>query len=325
MADPIEDDDIFELPGGDEKVRLPKEEGERADPKSVAGKPGVVPADESDDEVAPEDQLGKARRHARRLEKKFSQALKENAGLLTKLREHDEMLHRLTRSNLQSDLRSAQGSVSAAESRLVRARDDGDRQEELNAERDLARERSRLDTLERAVSSASEERPPAPTPEVEETVDPRLEVAKELADEWSRKHKWYGDADAIEDSEIVRAVSTAIANDPRNPIPIDDPDHFDELDRRLARRLPERYRPTRRIEAMTDDDDKPDVAGTRGTSRRTNPAASNGADELPASLTQQQLKVYTAMGFDWTKKEDQERIIGMQKQLDEERKDRRHG
>jgi hypothetical protein len=150
-----------------------------------------------------------------------------------------------------------------------------------------------------------------------------METAKELADEWSRKRPWYGAQDASEDSEIVRAVSTAIVNDPKNPLDIDDPEHFQELDRRLARRLPERYqrRPSRDEADM--DDQRPDVSGTRGTSRRANPGqASNGEQLIP---TQQQLRVYKEMGFDWNDKGQQERIVQMERQLVDERKDRRHG
>jgi hypothetical protein len=322
MADPLEDDDIFELPEGDAKVRLPKEEGEEKERRAATGKPTGAPGDDLDDEEQPQDQLGMARRHARRLERKLGTALKANLDLQTRVREHDELLNRLTRSTLHSDLRSVQGSVEAAEQQLITARDDGDRQKELAAERILAQERSRLATLERAVSSADQEREPAPPP-APPAADPRLETAKELADEWSRRRPWYGAQDATEDSEIVRAVSTAIVNDPKNPIDIDDPEHFQELDRRLARRLPERYqrRPARDDADM--DDQRPDVSGTRGTSRRANPTqASNGEQPIP---TQQQLRVYKEMGFDWNDTTQQERIVQMERKLVDERKDRRHG
>jgi hypothetical protein len=323
MPDPLEDDDIFGLPEDDEdKSRPSKEEGEGKERGVAAGKPGGVPGDDPDDEVSPQDQLGMARRHNRRIEKRLGQQARENLELKQRLQELEETQARLVRSSLHSDLRSVQGSVAAAEQALITARDDGNRQAELAAERTLATERGRLATLERAVSSAAEQREPAPPPPVRDT---RLEVAKELADEWSRKHSWYGAGDASEDSEIVRAVSVAIVNDRDNPIDIDDPEHFAELDRRLARRLPERYPrrqpPPRRDEAEMDDN-RPDVSGTRGTSRRAPVSSGNGAGELPSSLTQQQIRAYEAMGLKWNDKDTQEKIIAMEKQLVEERKGR---
>jgi hypothetical protein len=49
------------------------------------------------------------------------------------------------------------------------------------------------------------------------------------------------------------------------------------------------------------------------------------AGELPATLTQRQIKVYEAMGFDWKNKDDRARIIEQERTQVEERRDRRHG
>jgi hypothetical protein len=66
--------------------------------------------------------------------------------------------------------------------------------------------------------------------------DPRI-VANAQA--WAARNSWYDPAGGNEESAIVRAIDNALSAEGRSPT---DPGYFEELDRRIARRLPERSR-----------------------------------------------------------------------------------
>lgn len=68
-------------------------------------------------------------------------------------------------------------------------------------------------------------RPPAP--------DVRIQNA---ARAWAAKNPWYDPAGRTEASAIVRAIDNALSEEGRSPA---DPSYWDELDKRIARRLPE--------------------------------------------------------------------------------------
>lgn len=82
--------------------------------------------------------------------------------------------------------------------------------------------------------------------------DPVSEAVRENAESWMNKHKWYDPQGRDTDSRIAKVIDQELAADGWEP---SDPEYWDELDSRLASRLPHRY-------------------AAKGASKRTNPAPS---------------------------------------------------
>jgi hypothetical protein len=78
------------------------------------------------------------------------------------------------------------------------------------------------------------------------------EAVRENAESWMTKHKWYDPQGRDTDSRIAKVIDQELAADGWEP---SDPEYWDELDSRLASRLPHRY-------------------AAKGASKRTNPAPS---------------------------------------------------
>lgn len=78
------------------------------------------------------------------------------------------------------------------------------------------------------------------------------EAVRENAEGWMDKHKWYDPQGRDTDSRIAKVIDQELAADGWEP---SDPEYWDELDSRLASRLPHRY-------------------AAKGASKRTNPAPS---------------------------------------------------
>jgi hypothetical protein len=78
------------------------------------------------------------------------------------------------------------------------------------------------------------------------------EAVRENAESWMNKHKWYDPQGRDTDSRIAKVIDQELAADGWEP---SDPEYWDELDSRLASRLPHRY-------------------AAKGASKRTNPAPS---------------------------------------------------
>jgi len=78
------------------------------------------------------------------------------------------------------------------------------------------------------------------------------ESVRENAESWMNRHKWYDPQGRDTDSRIAKVIDQELAADGWEP---SDPEYWDELDSRLASRLPHRY-------------------AAKGASKRTNPAPS---------------------------------------------------
>ena len=78
------------------------------------------------------------------------------------------------------------------------------------------------------------------------------EAVRGNAESWMNRHKWYDPQGRDTDSRIAKVIDQELAADGWEP---SDPEYWDELDSRLASRLPHRY-------------------AAKGASKRTNPAPS---------------------------------------------------
>lgn len=136
--------------------------------------------------------------------------------------------------------------------------------------RDLADLQQHRNEITRRERTRAERPADVPTQQVQP--DPML-VSQ--AQRWARSHAWFDVNGSDEDSVIVRALDEALLSegaDPRSS------EYWDELTRRVRRRLPERFKGKRRG-AEDDDVDEEDVEETPRKS--SGPKFSSGGRERP--------------------------------------------
>ena len=108
--------------------------------------------------------------------------------------------------------------------------------EAQNIKRELEGAASRLDQARRSVLRAAEERARAPAAQEGPTL---TAAGRALGQRWAAAHEWYDPALGDEDSAIVGVIDTALSRegefDPNSP------QYWEELNRRVAARLPHRF------------------------------------------------------------------------------------
>lgn len=86
-------------------------------------------------------------------------------------------------------------------------------------------------------------------------------IIEQQAAQWNSRNRWYDPSDRDEDSKIAHAIERQLNSEGRfNPRT---PAYWDELDRRLAKRLPEHYNTRGRDRDPNDDDEDDDVDDAR--------------------------------------------------------------
>lgn len=214
----------------------------------------------SEDESDEDDKgLSREQKRRRRKREKYERDQRELALLRTRNeqleREHSRRLAAMETRQTQSDVLAIDGRIAQAESDVREAEslytqalksNDAESATEALRVRDQLRDglRQLQSTKQQTVRQAQERQTAAnqtPTP------DPAIAAR---AQEWAREHAWFDPQGRDEDSAIAYAVEQNVFREGRLS-PASDA-YWDEVDRRLARRLPERYREDR----MDDDDDR---------------------------------------------------------------------
>jgi hypothetical protein len=215
--------------------------------------------DEDDEPIEGNDKEREAIRERRRLEKQERKVRREEAIKRDKLeldflrKRNDDLERRITTQEqraYQADLRGfdaeiarAQQEAEMAEKVIAKAVEAGNGQDVAQAlkYRDAA--------VQRAQQLAYQKQQAAQQPIVQQQQldDVTLNYAKQFLND----NKWYDPQGRDEDSAIVLAIDQAMSRDGYNP---QSPDYWDELRKRAARRLPERFasneeKPTQRREA----------------------------------------------------------------------------
>jgi hypothetical protein len=135
--------------------------------------------------------------------------------------------------------------------------------------RDLAQLQSSRDEIVRREKTARAE------PRVETSAQPLPDpMLVNHAQRWAREHPWFDVHSADEDSVIVRAIDEALSAegyDGRSA------DYWDELTRRVKRRLPERFKANGRTRREDDDVDDEDI--DESPRRTSGPKFSSGGRE----------------------------------------------
>jgi hypothetical protein len=268
--------DDYEYPEGEDGVE------ERAAGEERAGHSDEEPEGEG------EESLSREQKRRRRKREKYERDQRELALLRTRNeqleREHSRRLAAMETRQTQSDVLAIDGRISQAEADvreaetlLTQALENKDSASAVEALRVRDQLRDGLNQLKFAkqstVRTAQERQTAATQPQA---LDPNI---MSRAQQWQRDHAWFDPTQRDEDSVIASAVEQRLFNEGRlNPA---SDEYWEEVDRRLARRLPERYRNRGEV----DDDDDDDLPGERRPARRVNGNGKDNGQRRPTGPT----------------------------------------
>lgn len=162
--------------------------------------------------------------------------------------------------------------IKATRAALVKAKDDGKTEEEVKLTEDLGKLNNRREQIASAKTDLERQEEEAKRGSASDA------APNELAVQWKGRNKWYGDPRFIEQSAIVQIMDRKMKNvegfDPNSS------EYFEELDRRIRRRLPEMQRYMEQPRRQPNGDKGGDKGGERGQRReptggvrRASPAA----------------------------------------------------
>jgi hypothetical protein len=152
------------------------------------------------------------------------------------LSDKDKNISDYRRQSVDSKKEEIKRRVEAAQMSFSRAFDDGDKDNLVKAQSDLAEAQAELKMLEYADIMGNRNTHKAP---VQNTVErPAVTQYDEGAMEWAKKNEWFG-KDKIGTS-IALAVDQSLKDEGFDPR---DDEFYEELDRRLSKDLPSRLRP----------------------------------------------------------------------------------
>jgi hypothetical protein len=228
--------DVVEQQDGSATVDLPEAEDAAGEAQPVqATEGGEVEADDDDRE-----DIRAARRARRRAKKEYIKRTNEEKDQrLTLLqRQNQELMERLAvieRKAHSSDLARLDKAIEDEELRLQYAQqkmreatDNSDGTAFMKAQEMWYDSRRKVEAM-RGVKEQT-----VRTPEVS-PIDPQL---KRFAGEWMEDNDWYDPNGADEDSQIAKVIDSKLVSEGWNPAT---EEYWDELDRRLQKRLPHRY------------------------------------------------------------------------------------
>ena len=152
------------------------------------------------------------------------------------LSDKDRNISDYRRQTVDSKKEEIKRRVEAAQMSFSRAFDEGDKDILVKSQSDLAEAQAELKLLEYVNIMGNRNTPKAP---VQNTVErPAVNQYDEGAVDWAKKNEWFG-KDKIGTS-IALAVDQSLKDDGFDPR---DDEFYEELDRRLSKELPSRFRP----------------------------------------------------------------------------------
>jgi hypothetical protein len=233
--------------------------------------------------------LSREQKRRRRKREKFEQNQRELAFLRARNaqleQEQSRRLAEMESRQSQSDVLAIDGRITQAESNIreaetlyTQALKANDAEAATEALRVKDQFREGLNQLRGAraqtMRAARERQTTAAQPQAP---DPAI---LQRAQEWTREHSWFDPTLRDEDSTIAHAVEQRLFRegrlDPRSP------EYWDEVDRRLAKRLPERYSSRQEDDDEDDFDERP-VRRVNGNGQRkpSGPVIKVGGRERP--------------------------------------------
>lgn len=267
-----------EATGAGDDYRYPDEDGEGEGREATGDERAGHAQNEPDD--SPDAGLTRAqrkRRHQREKDKRDQRELSFLRSRNEQLeREHSTRLATMENRQTQSDVMAIDGRISQAQTdvreadslfaQAVKSGDEGAIAEAMRVRDELRDGLQQLRGAKQYTQRAAQERqttaaqPAGPDPAV-----------SQRAREWARAHSWFDPQGGDDDSAIAYAMERRLSGEGRLHPASDE--YWDELDRRLARKLPEHYR----TRGGADDEDEDETLERRPT-RRVN---GNGHDKDP--------------------------------------------
>jgi hypothetical protein len=206
--------------------------------------------DDDDDEIDASDKEREAIRERRRLEKqerkvRRDEAIKRDKVELDFLRKRNDDLERRLSAQEQ---RAHTADLRGFDAEIARAQQEVDMAEKVIAKAvaagngdDVAQAmRYRDAAITRAQQLTWQKQQTAQQPPTQQTAPDDVAIA--YAKEFIQENPWYDTQGGNEDSAIVLAIDQSLAKDGYDP---HTEDYWDELRRRAARRLPERFAPNK--------------------------------------------------------------------------------
>jgi hypothetical protein len=271
---PGADDDAADAPvtpvneGAGDDYQYPEGDG---DERTAGGDERAGHAEE-DGEADDGSGLSREQKRRKRKRERYERDQRELALLRSRNeqleREHSARLAAMENRQTQSDvlaidsrISQAESDVREAETLLTQALEQKDSASAVEALRVRDQLRDGLNQLKQTkqhtVRGAQERQATANQPAAP---DPAI---SQRAQEWAREHAWFDPKARDEDSAIAYTVEQRVFREGRLDPASDE--YWEEVDRRLAKRLPERYR----ANGAGDDEDEDDTRDSR-TTRRVN-------------------------------------------------------
>lgn len=224
-------------------------------------------------------QLSREQKRRRRKREKYERDQRE----LNFLRQRNEQLERQQSQRLaEVENRQSQNEMLAIDGRINQAASDVRQAEELYQEalskqdaaaatealrvRDDLRDGLRnLQGVKAQAAQAARQRQAAPQQQQQNAPDPAV---VRRAQQWAADHRdWFDPSGNNEDSAVAYAVERRLYGEGRLDPSSDE--YYEELDRRLAKRMPENYRNMRNDDRDDEDDDRDDELDDRRDRRET--------------------------------------------------------
>jgi len=260
--------------GAGEDYRYADEEGGEEDPNREER---TGHAEEDPDAPADGQPLSREQKKRRKRREKFERTERENAFL----RHRNEHLERgysqrmaaVESRQTQSDVIAIDGRIATAQEQVreaeslfaqaVKSGDEGAIAEALRVRDELREGLRQYQTVKQQTVQNGQARQREATQQ-----PPQDPTIARRAQEWQREHAWFDPAGRDEDSAIVKAVEGRLFGEGR--LHPSTEAYWEEVDRRLAKRLPERYA---NGHGQDDEDDEP----ASRTRRVNGNGKSNGA------------------------------------------------
>jgi hypothetical protein len=280
MADIMKEDDEK----GGEEIIIVEDESKLSDNKSDDQEDDHDDGEDERTKSAAEEDDGdgndderEAIRERRRLEKlerkeRRDQAIKRDKLELDFLRKRNDDLerrvtaqeqraHQVDLSTYDTQIANAAKEAELAERVIAKAVEAGNGKDVAQALKYRDQAMQKVQQLQFEKNQAAQQRPTA-----QQLDDMTMHYAKEFMDE----NKWYDSQGRDEDSAIVIAIDQSLAKDGYNP---QTQEYWDELRKRAARRLPEKFKAERR-QARDDREERTPRGG---------PAVGSGREHAPAT------------------------------------------
>jgi hypothetical protein len=192
---------------------------------------------------------------------------KRNDDLERRVSVQEQRTHKMDLSAFDAEISRAENEANMAERVIAKAVAAGNGEDVTQAMRYRDQALSRIQQLNAQKTQVAAQQP---RPQSQQIDDVTMAYAKEFISE----NPWYDAQGRDEDSAIVIAIDQSLSKDGYDPR---SPDYWDELRRRAARRLPERFDSKTKRAANTEE-----RAETR-REPRGGPAVGSGREHAPAS------------------------------------------